>query len=31
VEAGANTISYTPPSTKILFTSMMDKYRKAGF
>lgn len=31
VEAGANTISYTPPSTKILFTSMMDKYRKAGY
>lgn len=31
VDAGANTISYTPPSTKILFSSMMDKYRKAGY
>lgn len=31
IEAGANTISYTPPSTKILFSSMMDKYRKAGY
>ncbi|MEA5060124.1 MAG: hydrolase [Clostridia bacterium] len=31
VEAGANTISYTPPSTKILFSSMMAKYRKAGY
>lgn len=31
VEAGANTISYTPPSTKILFSSMMDRYRKAGY
>ncbi|MEA4970092.1 MAG: hydrolase [Candidatus Pelethousia sp.] len=31
VEAGANTISYTPPSTKILFSTMMDKYRKAGY
>ena len=31
IDAGANTISYTPPSTKILFTSMMDRYRKAGY
>lgn len=31
IEAGANTISYTPPSTKILFSTMMDKYRKAGY
>ncbi len=31
IEAGANTISYTPPSTKILFSSMMDRYRKAGY
>ena len=27
VEAGANAISYTPPSTKELFSSMMDDYR----
>lgn len=31
VDAGANTISYTPPSTKILFGSMMERYRKAGY
>ena len=27
VEAGANAISYTPPSTKELFSTMMDDYR----
>ncbi len=27
VEAGANAISYTPPTTKELFTSMMEDYR----
>lgn len=27
VEAGANAISYTPPSTKELFSAMMDDYR----
>lgn len=27
VEAGANAITYTPPSTAQLFASMMDKYR----
>jgi dihydroorotate dehydrogenase len=27
VEAGANAISYTPPTTKALFTSMMLDYR----
>lgn len=27
VEAGANAISYTPPTTKQLFSSMMDDYR----
>ena len=29
IEAGANTISYTPPSTAEVFTGMMDKYRDA--
>ena len=29
VEAGANAISYTPPSTKVLFQSIMNGYRKA--
>lgn len=28
VEAGANAISYTPPSTKQLFTEMMEDYRQ---
>lgn len=27
IEAGANAITYTPPSTKDLFRSMMEKYR----
>lgn len=27
VEAGANAITYTPPSTQILFKSLMEKYR----
>lgn len=27
IEAGANAISYTPPTTKELFTSMMEDYR----
>ncbi len=27
VEAGANAISYTPPSTKTLFSTLMDDYR----
>ena len=27
VEAGANAISYTPPTTKELFSSMMEDYR----
>ena len=27
IEAGANAISYTPPSTKTLFSTMMDDYR----
>ena len=30
VEAGANAISYTPPSTKELFSLMMDYYRRMG-
>ena len=30
VEAGANAISYTPPSTKELFSLMMDYYRRSG-
>ena len=29
VEAGANAISYTPPSTKVLFQSIMNGYRQA--
>ena len=29
VEAGANAISYTPPSTKVLFQSIMNVYRQA--
>ncbi|MBP3815854.1 MAG: hydrolase [Firmicutes bacterium] len=28
IEAGANTISYTPPSTADIFAVMMDKYRE---
>lgn len=28
VEAGANAITYTPPSAKSLFSSLMDKYRE---
>lgn len=28
VEAGANAITYTPPSTQILFKSLMEKYRE---
>ncbi len=28
VEAGANAITYTPPSTKELFSTMMEKYRQ---
>ena len=28
IEAGANTISYTPPSTADIFASMMEKYRQ---
>jgi len=28
IQAGANAISYTPPSTKQLFTQMMEDYRK---
>ena len=28
IEAGANAITYTPPSTKELFRSMMAKYRE---
>ena len=27
IEAGANAISYTPPTTKELFSRMMDDYR----
>ena len=27
VEAGANAISYTPPTTKELFSTMMEDYR----
>jgi len=30
IEAGANAISYTPPTTKELFTSMMASYRSRG-
>lgn len=30
IEAGANTISYTPPSTKELFSRTMDDYRSSG-
>lgn len=29
VEAGANAISYTPPSTKVLFQSIMNGYRES--
>lgn len=29
IRAGANAITYTPPSTKELFTKMMEKYREA--
>ena len=28
IEAGANAITYTPPSTKELFSAMMAKYRE---
>lgn len=28
IEAGANAITYTPPSTQILFRTLMDKYRE---
>ena len=28
IEAGANTISYTPPSTADIFASMMENYRQ---
>ena len=28
IEAGANAITYTPPSTQELFKSMMAKYRE---
>lgn len=28
VEAGANAITYTPPSTQVLFRTLMDKYRE---
>ncbi len=31
IEAGANTISYTPPSTKELFSRRMADYRKQGY
>ena len=31
VEAGANAISYTPPTTNELFRILMDKYRGADF
>ncbi len=27
IEAGANAITYTPPSTQVLFRTLMDKYR----
>ena len=27
IDAGANAISYTPPTTKELFSTMMDDYR----
>lgn len=30
VDAGANAISYTPPSTKVLFQSIMNGYRQEG-
>lgn len=30
IQAGANTISYTPPSTGEIFVSMMENYRKAA-
>jgi 2-keto-3-deoxy-6-phosphogluconate aldolase len=29
IEAGANAVTYTPPSTKELFTQMMNKYRES--
>ena len=29
VDAGANAISYTPPTTKVLFQSIMNGYRQA--
>lgn len=28
IEAGANAITYTPPSTQVLFRTLMDKYRE---
>ena len=28
IDAGANAVTYTPPSTKELFSSMMEKYRE---
>ena len=31
VQAGANAISYTPPTTNELFRILMDKYRGADF
>lgn len=31
IDAGANAISYTPPSTKELFKHMMNDYRERGF
>jgi len=28
IEAGANAITYTPPSTQVLFRTLMDRYRE---
>ena len=29
IKAGANAVTFTPPSTKVLFSEMMDRYREA--
>ena len=28
IDAGANAITYTPPTTQVLFRTLMDKYRE---